>query len=87
MSGHQKAWAFYDAVIERARHGCESCSADEFYPNAEAFEETGEIVCNDCWDDEQAKAEQAEQARMQREEADDFRRANPLESDFRRLDQ
>ena len=79
-----KAWAFYDAVMDRARHGCETCSADEFYPNAEAFEETGEIVCNACWDDEQAKAEQA---RMQREEADDFRRANPLEPDYRRLDQ
>jgi uncharacterized Zn finger protein (UPF0148 family) len=70
--------------MERARHGCEKCSADEFYPNASAFEETGEILCNDCWDDEQAKAEQA---RMQREEADDFRRANPLEPDYRRLDQ
>ena len=79
-----KAWAFYDAVMERARHGCETCSADEFYPNAEAFEETGEIVCDACWDDEQAKAEQA---RMQREEADDFRRANPLEPGFRRLGQ
>jgi superfamily II helicase len=76
-----KAWAFYDAVMDRARHGCETCSADEFYPNAEAFEETGEIVCNACWDDEQA-----EQARMQREEANDFRRANPLEPDYRRLD-
>ena len=32
------AWAFYDAVMDRARHGCETCSADEFYPNAEAFE-------------------------------------------------
>ena len=82
-----KAWAFYDAVMERTRHGCEICSCDEFYPNAEAFEETGEIVCNECWDDEQAKAEEAEQARMQREEAEDFRRANPLEPDFRRLDQ
>ena len=76
-----KAWAFYDAVMDRARHGCETCSADEFYPNAEAFEETGEIVCDACWDDELA-----EQARMQREEADDFRRANPLEPDYRRLD-
>ena len=82
-----KAWAFYDAVMERARHGCEICNADEFYPNAEAFEETGEIVCNACWDEEQAKAEDAEQARMRREEADDFRRANPLEPDFRRLGQ
>lgn len=77
-----KAWAFYDAVMDRTRHGCETCSADEFYPNAEAFEETGEIVCDACWDDEQA-----EQARMQREEADDFRRANPLEPGYRRLDQ
>ncbi len=84
MSGHQTAWAFYDAVTERARHSCEICSADEFYPNAEAFVIAGEILCNDCWDDEQAKAEQA---RMQREEADDFRRANPLEPDFRRLGQ
>lgn len=76
------AWAFYDAVMDRTRHGCETCSADEFYPNAEAFEETGEIVCDACWDDELA-----EQVRMQREEADDFRRANPLEPDYRRLDQ
>ena len=77
-----KAWAFYDAVMDRTRHGCETCSADEFYPNAEAFEETGEIVCDACWDDAQA-----EQARMEREEAEDRRRANPLEPDYRRLDQ
>ena len=79
-----KAWAFYDAVMANT-DGCQvCCETDEFSPNAEAFEETGEIVCDACWDDEQAKAEQA---RMQREEADDFRRANPLEPDFRRLGQ
>jgi hypothetical protein len=81
------AWAFYDAVHAHSG-GCQICSeTEEFSPNAEAFEETGEIMCGDCWEAEQAKAEEAEQARMQREEADDFRRANPLESDFRRLDQ
>lgn len=81
-----KAWAFYDAVMANTG-GCQVCCDDDgFRANAEAFEETGEIMCDECWDDEQAKAEEAEQARMQREEADDFRRANPLESDFRRLD-
>ena len=80
----EKAWAFYDAVTDHVG-GCQVCGDDdEFSPNVEAFEETGEILCNDCWDDEQAKAEQT---RMQREEADDFRRANPLEPDYRRLGQ
>ena len=37
------------------------------------------------WDDAK-RADEAEQNRMQREEADDFRRANPLEPDYRRLD-
>ena len=78
------AWAFYDAVHAHSG-GCQCCGDDdEFSPNAEAFEETGEIVCDACWDDEQAKAEQA---RMEREEAEDRRRANPLEPDFRRLGQ
>lgn len=37
------------------------------------------------WDDAR-RADEAEQNRMRREEADDFRRANPLEPDYRRLD-
>ena len=87
MTGHQKAWAFYDAVMANSG-GCQvCCETDEFSPNAEAFEETGEIMCSDCWEADQAKAEEAEQNRMRREEADDFRRANPLEPGFRRLDQ
>ena len=87
MSGHQKAWAFYDAVHAHPG-GCQICSeTDEFSPNAEAFEETGEIMCGDCWEAEQARAEEAEQNRMRCEEADYFRRANPLEPGFRRLDQ
>ena len=81
-----KAWAFYDAVMANTG-GCQVCfETDEFSPNAEAFEDTGEIVCGDCWQAEQARADEAEQNRMRREEADDFRRANPLEPDFRRLD-
>ena len=87
MSGHQKAWAFYDAVQSHSG-GCQCCGDDdEFSPDVEAFEETGEILCALCWEAEQAKAEEAEQNRMRREEADDFRRANPLEPGFRRLDQ
>jgi hypothetical protein len=82
-----KACAFYDAVMANT-DGCQvCCETDEFSPNAEAFEETGEIMCGDCWEDEQARSEKAEQNRMQREEADDFRRANPLEPDYRRLGQ
>ena len=37
--------------------------------------------------DEAKRADEAEQNRMRRGEADDFRRANPLEPDFRRLGQ
>lgn len=35
------------------------------------------LICVDCW----------EEAEAEREEADDFRRANPLEPGFRRLGQ
>jgi len=72
-----KAWAFYDAVQAHSG-GCQCCGDDEFSPDVEAFEETGEILCTLCWE--------AEQGRMQRDEADDFRRANPIEPGFRRLD-
>ena len=86
MTGHQKAWAFYDAV-EAHSGGCQVCGDnDEFSPDVEAFEETGEILCTLCWEADQARSEEAEQNRMRREEADDFRRANPLEPGFRRLD-
>jgi hypothetical protein len=77
MSAHRKAWAFYDAV-EAHSGGCQVCGDnDEFSPDVEAFEETGEILCSLCWEADQARAE----------EADDFRRANPIEPGFRRLGQ
>jgi hypothetical protein len=84
MSAHRKAWAFYDAV-EAHSGGCQVCGDnDEFSPDVEAFEETGEILCSLCWEAEQ---DRCEQARMHREEAEDRRRDNPLEPDFRRLGQ
>lgn len=71
------AWAFYDAVHAHSG-GCQCCGDDdEFSPDVEAFEETGEILCTLCWEADQAA----------REEADDRRRANPIEPGFRRLDQ
>jgi hypothetical protein len=45
-----KAWAFYDAVIDHVG-GCQVCGDDdEFSPNAEAFEDTGAIMCDLCFD-------------------------------------
>ncbi len=77
MSATRKAWAYYDAVQAHAG-GCTTCGDDdEFSPDVEAFEETGRIVCTPCWASEAAADE----------EADDFRRANPIEPGFRRLDQ
>ena len=54
-----RAWAFYDAVHAHSG-GCQSCGDDdEFSPNVEAFEETGEIVCSDCWEADQERAAEA----------------------------
>ena len=75
-----KAWAFYDAATHNGG-GCQRCGDDdEFSPVAEAWEDTGEIMCGDCWE-AHCEAEIAAD-----EEADDFRRANPIEPGFRRLD-
>jgi hypothetical protein len=64
MSAHRKAWAFYDAVHAHSG-GCQICGDDdEFRPDEEAFNETGEIICGDCWEAEQAKAEEAQAARV-----------------------
>ena len=30
---------------------CDCCAADEIAPNVEAFEITGEIMCDGCWQD------------------------------------
>jgi formylmethanofuran dehydrogenase subunit E len=30
------------------RGGCETCGEVEFSPNVEAFEETGQIMCDEC---------------------------------------
>jgi hypothetical protein len=30
---------------------CDKCSTDEISPNVEAFEITGELLCDDCWQD------------------------------------
>jgi hypothetical protein len=55
-----KAWAFYDAVQPHPG-GCQRCGDDEeFSPNAEAFEETNEIMCGDCWEAEATAAWEAE---------------------------
>jgi hypothetical protein len=78
MSAHRKAWAFYDAVQAHSG-GCQCCGDDdEFSPDVEAFEETGELLCSDCWTDE---------ARMYAEDAATLRLANPIEPGFRRLGQ
>lgn len=78
-----KAWAFYDAVHAHPG-GCQDCGDDDaFSPNVEAFEETDRIICGPCWE---AVCE-ADVARMHAEEAEDRRRDNPLEPDFRRLGQ
>lgn len=29
---------------------CDCCSADEISPSVEAFEQTGEIMCADCYE-------------------------------------
>ena len=59
-----KAWAFYDAVHDHSG-GCQICGDDdEFSPDVEAFEETGEILCSICWDAEQERAEEAQAARV-----------------------
>jgi len=48
-SAHQKAWAYYDAA-QAHTGGCTVCGDDdEFSPDAEAFEDTGRIVCTGCW--------------------------------------
>jgi hypothetical protein len=56
------AWAFYDAVHAHSG-GCQACGEDdEFSPNAEAFEETGEIICGDCWEADQERCAEAKRA-------------------------
>jgi hypothetical protein len=46
------AWAFYDAVHAHSG-GCQICGDDdEFAPNVEAFEETGEIICDACFEEQ-----------------------------------
>ena len=43
-------WEFYDAVHAHPG-GCEICGDDdEFRPNIEAFEETGKVMCDSCFD-------------------------------------
>lgn len=72
----QKLWNLHDACTDPDRSGeCQNCGESEFSPNAEAFEVTGRLLCSLC----------AEDALAEREEAEDLRRANPLEPDFRRL--
>jgi hypothetical protein len=59
-----KAWAFYDAVHAHSG-GCQVCGDnDEFSPDVEAFEETGEILCTLCWEAEQERAAEAQAARV-----------------------
>ena len=59
-----KAWAFYDAVHDHSG-GCQICGDDdEFSPDQEAFDETGEILCSICWEAEQERAEQSQAARV-----------------------
>jgi hypothetical protein len=48
--GVARAWAFYDAVHDHSG-GCAICGDDdEFSPNIEAFEETGTIICDSCFE-------------------------------------
>ena len=57
---------------------CHTC--DNLRDADDGCEETPDgldLICVEC----------AEEAEAEREEAEDFRRANPLEPDFRRLDQ
>lgn len=55
------AWAFYDAVHAHSG-GCAICGDDdEFAPNVEAFEETGQIICDDCFEAHcEAEADEAQ---------------------------
>ena len=47
-------WNMHDAMLGRTASGgggCEHCGeTDEFSPNVEAFELSGELVCDDCAD-------------------------------------
>lgn len=53
----QTPWRLMDALLGRtvahlndpsAPTGCAHCGEDEFSPNVEAFELSGEVVCDDC---------------------------------------
>lgn len=56
---------------------CPVCGEPDPTPSVEAFEVFDAVCCIDC----------AEATRAAEEEADDRRRDNPLERDFRRLGQ
>lgn len=58
-------WRFYDAVTDHPG-GCAVCGDDdEFRPNVEAFEETGQIMCDDCFE-AQCEAEADESQALER---------------------
>lgn len=45
-------WQLYDAVMDPTRlPGCSRCGETEFSPNVEAFELSGEPVCDECADE------------------------------------
>jgi len=48
--GALSTWRMYDAVTAHVG-GCQMCGDDdEFAPNVEAFEDTGMIICDACFE-------------------------------------
>lgn len=66
----------HQAMEEDGASNCERCKEPfnwGFIPSVEAYETFDQLLCDECVEAAQAEAE----------EADDRRRANPLEPDFR----
>jgi hypothetical protein len=79
VSARDTLWNLMDAMNAQVDVGCAQCGEAEFSPCVEAFETFDRLLCDACSD-------AAFEAQADAEEADDRRRANPLEPDYRRMD-
>lgn len=43
-------WNLHEAVMAGCPNDCPDCGAEEWSPSAEAYEQTGRLVCEDCAD-------------------------------------